>query len=487
MLPSDDGQIRPKVLVRNQSAVRRVCRMQALDMDVDQEALQAVVAMAEPTLPLDVLTRIADDLLAFRNERNSDIIKYGDMGQDLRQAQAAAAALASSGSRVLRDRINPMLYQSPRFWTTHEMYLFRRTLGRDGSQHARRNTENHGLAFMVRRLILAMPETANRNELHLHSLDWEERKHHFVTCISFCVRLTSLIIPFAADHEIRDKVANRPSLVELGLVVPHTFMGSNFLCMESLSTYASAGAMGRQSARIRHLSVQNYSYYPEREHIRHDQLSDLTLDSLSFYRGNLSKRSLHGLLASSFATLTRLSIDFGGDYPGGHITTDDFRSKILSLVRLQHLSILTDGFRRRQNNDGRLRTAGMIDELAPQLLQLQSLEFDEDLATTALFENMPATIKVLRIVHPTHIHPTNLPLLAAQAVRRPQLALRRVVVIWRDDDRDIWKRVGGATTDLLAVQGITLRSSTEWYVHETFNLASSSPHLRGRCLQYPHH
>ncbi|KAL1718382.1 hypothetical protein EV715DRAFT_291212 [Schizophyllum commune] len=68
-----------------------------MEMDVEQ---QAVVAMPEPTLPLDVLTRIADDLLAFRNERNSDIIKYGDMDQELRQAQAAAAALASSGSRV---------------------------------------------------------------------------------------------------------------------------------------------------------------------------------------------------------------------------------------------------------------------------------------------------------------------------------------------------------------------------------------------------
>ena len=127
----------------------------------------------------------------------------------------------------------------------------------------------------------------------------------------------------------------------------------------------------------------------------------------------------------------------------------------------------------------------MIDELAPQLLQLQSLEFDEDLATTALFDSMPATIKVLRIVHPTHIHPTDLPLLAAQAVRRPQLALRRVVVIWKEEDRANWRRVGGATTDLLAVQGITLRSFTDRYVQETYSYASNSPHLRRRCLRYP--
>ncbi|KAL1760845.1 hypothetical protein FB107DRAFT_269554 [Schizophyllum commune] len=418
----------PRVLVRNQNACRPVARMQALEMEVDQEPLQAVGVMPELTLPLDVLTRIADDLLAFRNERNSDIIKYGDMDQDLRQAQAAAAALASSGSRVLRDRVNPMLYQSPRFWTTHEMYLFRRTLGRDRAFHVLRNTEAQGLAPMVRRLIVAMPNTKERSDL--------------------C-------------DEIRAKVAYRSSLVELGLVAVNN-MNDGFLYMGSLSTYMSAGVnTGRLSARIKHLSLQNYSYHPEQEHSRHIQPLSLTLQSLSLYQGNLSKRSLDGLLATSRDSLTRLSVDFGGHYPGGHITTDEFKSSILSLVRLHHLAILTDGFRIHQSNNGRLYTAGMIDDLAPQLLHLQSLEFDEDLATTALFDNMPATLKLLRIVHPTHIHPTDLPLLSAQAVRRPQLALRRVVVIWRDDDRDILRRVGGATTDLLAVQGIALRSFTD--------------------------
>ncbi|KAL1714897.1 hypothetical protein EV715DRAFT_208651, partial [Schizophyllum commune] len=333
---------------------------------------------------------------------------------------------------VLRDRINPMLYQSPRFWTTHEI---------------------------------------------------EEVNHHFKACVSLCARLRSLIVPFAAGDEIRAKVAYRSSLIELGLVAVNN-MNDGFLYIGSLSTYMSAG-VNRLSARIKQLSLQNYSYYPEQEHSRHIQPLSLTLQSLSLYQGNLSKRSLDGLLATSRDSLTRLSIDFGGHYPGGHITTDELKSHILSLVRLQHLIILTDGFRIHQSNNGDLYTAGLIDELAPQLLQLQSLEFDEDLATTALFDSMPATIKVLRIVHPTHIHPTDLPLLAAQAVRRPQLALRRVVVIWKEEDGANWRRVGGATTDLLAVQGITLRSFTEWYVHETFNLASSSPHPRPRCLRYP--
>ncbi|KAL1690401.1 hypothetical protein GGG16DRAFT_55776 [Schizophyllum commune] len=390
--------------------------------------------MPEPTLPLDILTRIADDLLAYRNERNSNIIKYGDMDQDLRQAQAAAAALASSGSRVLRDRITPMLYQSPRFWTTHEI---------------------------------------------------EEVNHHFKACVSLCARLRSLIVPFAAGDEIRAKVAFRSSLIELGLVAVNN-MNDGFLYMGSLSTYMSAGVnTGRLSARIKHLSLQNYSYYPEQEHSRHIQPLSLTLQSLSLYQGNLSKRSLDGLLATSRDSLTRLSIDFGGHYPGGHITTDEFKSSILSLVRLQHLTILTDGFRIHQSNSGDLYTAGLIDELAPQLLHLQSLEFDENLATTALFDSMPATIKVLRILHPTHIHPTDLPLLAAQAVRRPHLPLRRVVAIWKEEDRANWRRVGGATTDLLAVQGITMRSFTDWYVRETLSFASSSPHLRRRCLRYP--
>ncbi|KAL1677663.1 hypothetical protein EV122DRAFT_278965 [Schizophyllum commune] len=421
----------PGVLVRNQNAFQHVARMQALEMDVDQEPLQAVGVMPEPTLPLDVLTRIADDLLAFRNERNSNIIKYGDMDQDLRQAQAAAAALASSGSRVLRDRINPMLYQSPRFWTTHEMYLFRRTLGRDRAFHAPRNTEAQGLAPMVRRLIVAMPNTKDRSDLCLRSLDREEVNHHFKACVSLCARLRSLIVPFAAGDEIRAKVAYRSSLIELGLVAVNN-MNDGFLYIGSLSTYMSAGVN------------------TEQDHSRHIQPLSLTLQSLSLYQGNLSKRSLDGLLATSCDSLTRISIDFGGHYPGGHITTDEFKSSILSLVRLQHLIILTDGFRIHQSNNGDLYTAGLIDELAPQLLQLQSLEFDEDLATTALFDNMPATLKDLRIVHPTHIRPTDLPLLAAQAVRRPQLALRRVVVIWKEEDRANWRRVGGATTDLLA-------------------------------------
>ena len=378
-----------------------------------------------------------------------------------------------------------MLYQSPRFWTTHEMYLFRRTLGRDRDFHVPRNTEAQGLAPMVRRLIVAMPNTKERSDLCLRSLDREEVNHHFKACVSLCARLRSLIVPFAAGDEIRAKVAYRSSLIELGLVAVNN-MNDGFLYMGSLSTYMSAGVnTSRLSARIKHLSLQNYSYYPEQEHSRHVQPLSLTLQSLSFYQGNLSKRSLDGLLATSRDSLTRISIDFGGHYPGGHITTDEFKSSILSLVRLQHLTILTDGFRIHQSNNGDLYTAGLIDELAPQSLQLQSLEFDEDLATTALFDGMPATIKVLRIVHPTHIHPTDLPLLAAQAVRCPQLALRRVVVIWKEEDRANWRRVGGATTDLLAVQGITLRSFTDWYVHEIFNSASSSPHHRWRCLRYP--
>uniref|UniRef100_D8PK58 Uncharacterized protein n=1 Tax=Schizophyllum commune (strain H4-8 / FGSC 9210) TaxID=578458 RepID=D8PK58_SCHCM len=366
--------------------------------------------MAEPTLPLDILTRIADDLLAFRTERNSDIIKYGDMNKDIKQSQAAAAALATSGSRVLRDRINPMLYQSPRFWTTYEMQ-----------------------------------------------------------CILLCPRVTSLIVPFSASRgETYNKITYRGSLAELSLCGVNNMDSSAFLTLDSLETYMTGGTPAL-STRIKDLSMENFSYSPVEESMPRLAPVDISLESLSLYRGNLAKTSFEGLLASSRDSLTRLSVDFAGEYPGNHITVHDFKTSILSVVHLQHLTVFTKGYRPSGFGGSRsFRLTGLIDEVAPYLWQLQSLEFDEDLGTTALFDNMPATLKVLRLVHPACIHPSDLPLLAAQAVRRLQLALRRVVVIWKDGDHDNWRRVGGVTTDLLAVQGITLRSFTDWYVRGTF-------------------
>ncbi|KAI5897727.1 uncharacterized protein SCHCODRAFT_02610069 [Schizophyllum commune H4-8] len=412
--------------------------------------------MAEPTLPLDILTRIADDLLAFRTERNSDIIKYGDMNKDIKQSQAAAAALATSGSRVLRDRINPMLYQSPRFWTTYEMYLFRRTLGREQAYRYPRNTEAHGLAFMVRRLVLGTwGSEERRSDLRLSSLESDEIYHHFRQCILLCPRVTSLIVPFSASRgETYNKITYRGSLAELSLCGVNNMDSSAFLTLDSLETY--------MTGRIKDLSMENFSYSPVEESMPRLAPVDISLESLSLYRGNLAKTSFEGLLASSRDSLTRLSVDFAGEYPGNHITVHDFKTSILSVVHLQHLTVFTKGYRPSGFGGSRsFRLTGLIDEVAPYLWQLQSLEFDEDLGTTALFDNMPATLKVLRLVHPACIHPSDLPLLAAQAVRRLQLALRRVVVIWKDGDHDNWRRVGGVTTDLLAVQGITLRSFTD--------------------------
>ncbi|TRM65807.1 hypothetical protein BD626DRAFT_485868 [Schizophyllum amplum] len=409
-----------------------------------------------PALPLDVITRIADYLLAFRNDLNSAIIKYGDIDDDIKKSQAAAAALA--GSRALRQHINPMLYQSPRFETVEQMYLFCRTIGRDRGYHVPRNRDADGLTPMVRRLILTPRMGSGRRVFGLPSIEKRQVDHFFLECLEQCTWITSVVVPFERSREIHEKVMLRSSrVVELGLCAKNN-MDYHFLDLDALDRFmnvAGPGGAPMLSTKIKHLSLDNYSYAPGRSY---SGPVDIPLESLSLHAGNLSAQSLSRLLHFSTNTLTSLSIDFAGHEPGLHITTNAFTHAIEHIAHLQDLTILGYPHLRRVERVI-IQTAGLLDQLSVQLPELRSLEFDDDLATKALLENAPLSLQSLYIIRPTSIKPSDLPLLSAQAARR-QLSLRKVVVAWREEDVAEWQRFGTAVTSLLAIQGIQLFSAT---------------------------